>query len=235
MGDAGFAFPANHNDRIFGCNRSGELIPAHTPVDILYADRPLRLAEVPRHVPYLIRPVKRESAVLGVTLTDIPDDGWGEIQVSGVAQCKIAETNLYVKFVLAGDGELIPASYGWPVFSISAPKKVTFILLGGCCQNYIGTFAVVAQGDGYYCYDSGHPDSPVAGVTDVGDVPAGNIVPQNGRFSLFLWYDGENYHQSFSRPDRSFYGEVTLAELINNAPRQTWTQGFIHWAQWYLL
>ncbi len=235
MEDAGFAFPANHNDRIFGCNRSGALIPAHTPVDILYADRQRRVAEDPRHVPYLIRPVNRDTAALGVALTDIPDNGWGEIQVSGVARCKIAETNLYVKFVRAGDGELIPSGSGWPVFSISVPEKITYVLLGGCFPNYVGTFAVVPQGEGFYCYDSGHPDSPVAGVTDIGNVYAGSIEPKNGRFSLYLCHDGGNYHQSFSRPEEEHYGEVTLAEMVNNAPRQTWTQGMIHWSQWYLL
>lgn len=235
MGDFSFAFPANHTDRIFGCNRSGALIPAHTPVEILFADRPLRIVEDPRHVPYLIRPITRETAVLGVALTDIPDDGCGEVQVSGIAQCKIAETNLYVKSVLAGNGELVPASYGWPVFSVSAPKKVTFILLGGFCQNYVGPFAVIVRDNGYYCYDSSHPDSAVAGVTDVGDVSAGSIEPQYGRFSLFIWHDGENFHQSFSRPNQNYYGEVTLAELVNNAPRQIWKQGIIHWSQWYLL
>ncbi len=230
-----FTFSAGRTDRIFGCNRSGALIPARTPVDIIYADRARRSAEVPQHVPYLIRPITRETSVLGVALADIPDNEVGEIQVSGVAPCQIAESDLYVKFVLAGDGELVPAAFGWPVFSIPAPEIITFILLGGCCKNYSGTFAVIARDDGYFCCDTGHPDSPIAGVTDVGEVPAGSIAASDNRFSLYCWYDGEAYRQSFARPGQTPYGEVTLAELVNGSPRQTWTQGLIHWSQWYLL
>ncbi|GEM_PF-5730894 len=235
MDDAIFNFHAGHRNRIIGCNRTGETILAYTPVEIVGVDRTRIDGENPLHVPFQIQKITPETGSIGVTAADIPAGSCGEIQIAGLARCDVAERPVTDNFALAGDGELIPASYGWPFFTIPQPERMTFVLLGGSFQRYLGSFAVIARENGYYCYDSAHPDSGVAGTTDLGAVPAGAITPVNGRFSLYLWYGNGSYHQSFVQPEVDTCGVVTLAELVQQTPRQCWTQGVIHWSQWYLL
>ncbi|MCQ2379048.1 MAG: hypothetical protein MJ016_07590 [Victivallaceae bacterium] len=226
---------SGRSDRIIGYNNAGPDLDAACPVGIGRIVRQPGLLENAAQVPLIIQPTTRDTTTIGVTLEKIPRGAYGEVQISGAAPCRIRGGVSGNPCVLAGaDGGLVGAPYGWPILSV-CNSDLAVILLGGSYRNFSGSFAVVVRDGEFFCCDTKNPESGIAGTTDLGDVPAGRITPSGNEFRLFAWYDGEEYHQSFSRPACDAYGIVTLADLVNGIPLQRWTQGMIHWGQWYFL
>lgn len=231
-----------------GYSRRPEIIPVvnmtsysfsgGTAVEIGNAARPAAGYETLDSVPLEIYRLSGRSRSWGVTTAPIAPYGCGEVQLTGVAPCRIGGSKI-LDYALPGPGGLVYADRGCRVIHPAATDTASLPLVVMDPQGkeaYCGTFQVVyGETDGTYrCIDGSRPDSVIAGRSDLGDVPVGNITPDEGVFYLYAWRENEKYMLGFDCPPEVSHGVFQLAHLDDSGEIvQDHTGGYIHWGRYY--
>lgn len=227
-------------DFLIGVNHTNIIFEAYTPVGIGNASRAALPTETLLRIPLELHAASTAYPAWGICRENILPGKCGEVQIIGITPCRVSgrEVKPYADILNSG---LSYSDSGWKLIFPSSDdnNSLPLILLGSSrVENYSGYFKVEYGNPGTYrCVNGSDPESNVAGLSDLGDLAAGSIAPDNsGVFWLYATFSRSTgrYTLTLNRPSGNNFGRHQLAHLDGSGRIvQDHVSGYIHWSAFY--
>lgn len=137
--------------------------------------------------------------------------------------------------IIPGPGLRVNRTPGGTILNL-VPQAIPITPSGSGGGGYTGEFLAVSAGAGKVRIVNGaDPGAQLAGITDIGEVPAATLDVTSGEIFLLLTYADGKYSQSFGTNIPNGAAWWRIAVVSESGIRQRWMGGSIYWSERYFV